>query len=112
MGEYKNAKCPKNGGIIFATFFHSNINLSFNLKVCEGDAIEVEVGNHMVNGEGTSIHWHGLHQEGQAYMDGVAMITQCPILPLNSFNYRWVRCCSTHHVSTYFDEIVPLIFTP
>ena len=37
--------------------------------------------------ESTAIHWHGFHQKGTPYMDGVPYVTQCPILPGESFQY-------------------------
>ncbi|CAK5282922.1 unnamed protein product [Mycena citricolor] len=37
--------------------------------------------------EPTSIHWHGLFQNGTNYMDGPSFINQCPISPGNSFTY-------------------------
>ena len=30
-------------------------------------------------------HWHGLFQSGTNEMDGVAWVTQCPIIPDESF---------------------------
>ena len=39
--------------------------------------------------EATSIHWHGLIQQGTPFMDGAAYVTQCPILPRESFTYRF-----------------------
>lgn len=39
--------------------------------------------------ECTTIHWHGINQHCSPYMDGVALITQCPILPGMSFTYRF-----------------------
>ena len=41
--------------------------------------------------ETTSIHWHGIHMKGSQYMDGVAMLTQCPINPNSLFTYRYVN---------------------
>ncbi|KZP16287.1 multicopper oxidase [Athelia psychrophila] len=35
----------------------------------------------------TSIHWHGLYQNGTNYNDGTASITQCPIVPGNGYQY-------------------------
>lgn len=32
-------------------------------------------------------HWHGLFQTGTNEMDGVAWVTQCPIIPDQSFLY-------------------------
>ncbi|KAI0258275.1 laccase [Gloeopeniophorella convolvens] len=35
----------------------------------------------------TSIHWHGLFQKHTNYVDGPAFVTQCPIVPKESFLY-------------------------
>ncbi|KAF8063335.1 phenol oxidase [Lyophyllum atratum] len=35
----------------------------------------------------TSIHWHGIHQTRTNWADGAAFVTQCPIVPGNSFLY-------------------------
>ncbi|XP_070173598.1 uncharacterized protein [Littorina saxatilis] len=59
------------------------------LHVCEGDQLEVKVYNKLEGGEGTSIHWHGLHQRDSPYMDGVSMVTQCPIPAHTHFTYRF-----------------------
>lgn len=40
--------------------------------------------------EGTSIHWHGIHQRKNAYMDGVPHMSQCPIHPGQTFRYKFV----------------------
>jgi len=53
----------------------------------EGDEIVVEVVNHASNA--TSIHWHGLFQNGTNWMDGTVGVTQCPIPPNHSFTYRF-----------------------
>ncbi|RUS85498.1 hypothetical protein EGW08_006706, partial [Elysia chlorotica] len=42
-----------------------------------------------MSSEAASIHWHGLHQIGTPWMDGVAFVTQCPIQPLQTFTYRF-----------------------
>ncbi|KAH0584736.1 Acyl-coenzyme A oxidase 2 [Termitomyces sp. 'cryptogamus'] len=36
---------------------------------------------------GTSIHWHGLFQSGTPWADGPVGVTQCPIIPGQSFLY-------------------------
>ena len=56
-------------------------------KVCEGDTVVVFVSNHMENGGAITIHWHGLHMRGTAFMDGAPMITQCPLLITDTFRY-------------------------
>ena len=66
-------------------------NYIYNIQVCEGDELVIRVHNKLSNGESTSIHWHGLHQTNTVYMDGVARLTQCPILPSMKFEYRWLQ---------------------
>lgn len=53
----------------------------------EGDTIVVNVDNQAVNA--TSIHWHGLYQNGTNWMDGTVGITQCPIAPKSQFTYEF-----------------------
>ncbi|KAF2676282.1 multicopper oxidase [Lentithecium fluviatile CBS 122367] len=53
----------------------------------EGDEIVIHVHNKASNA--TSIHWHGLYQNGTNWMDGTVGITQCPIAPGHSFTYRF-----------------------
>jgi iron transport multicopper oxidase len=38
---------------------------------------------------GTSVHWHGLFQHTTNYVDGPSFVTQCPIVPTNSFVYNF-----------------------
>ncbi|KAF2643484.1 multicopper oxidase [Massarina eburnea CBS 473.64] len=57
------------------------------IECSEGDEIVVHVQNKATNA--TSIHWHGLFQNGSNYMDGTIGITQCPIAPGQSFTYRF-----------------------
>ncbi|KZS15189.1 Laccase 2 [Daphnia magna] len=60
-----------------------------SIQVCEGDRIIVNVKNHLP-GESCTIHWHGIHQVGSPYMDGVPLVTQCPISPASSFRYNFI----------------------
>lgn len=53
----------------------------------EGDELVVHVHNQAINA--TSIHWHGLYQNGSNWMDGTVGVTQCPIAPGHSFTYRF-----------------------
>ena len=50
--------------------------------------VAVRVHNRLQT-EGVSFHWHGLLQRGTPWMDGVPMVSQCPILPGQVFQYRW-----------------------
>ncbi|XP_063850104.1 uncharacterized protein LOC135094180 [Scylla paramamosain] len=59
------------------------------IHVCQWDEVVVNVENDL-HLDSTSIHWHGIHQRGTPYMDGVPFLTQCPILPGTTFRYRFV----------------------
>jgi len=59
-------------------------------------AIEVDKGDRVVvnmyNGLGdqsTSLHFHGLFQNGTSFMDGPATVTQCPVPPGHRFVYNF-----------------------
>lgn len=54
----------------------------------EGQDMIIHVRN-LMHTESTSIHWHGIKQTNSVYSDGVAFITQCPILPGQNFTYRF-----------------------
>ncbi|KHO00150.1 L-ascorbate oxidase [Metarhizium album ARSEF 1941] len=54
----------------------------------EGDTIVVNVENKAVNA--TSIHFHGLFQNGTNWMDGTVGVTQCPIAPNSNYTYKFV----------------------
>ncbi|KAI8605523.1 multi-copper oxidase [Dissophora ornata] len=80
-----------------------------------GDRIVVKVTNNMTNG--TSIHWHGMFQNGTNWMDGTTSVTQCPIPPGQSFTYNFTvpnqwgtYWWHAHTGSQYVDGVVgPLI---
>ncbi|XP_011306362.1 laccase-7 [Fopius arisanus] len=57
------------------------------IEVCLGDTVEIIVHNRLKSQE-LSFHWNGIHQESSVHMDGVSMVTQCPILPFTSFRYH------------------------
>ncbi|KAI9814061.1 MAG: hypothetical protein M1827_003525 [Pycnora praestabilis] len=55
-----------------------------------GDTIQVTVHNEIASpAEGTSIHWHGLLQQGIPWQDGVPAVSQCPIAPGDSLTYSF-----------------------
>ncbi|XP_041379574.1 laccase-3-like [Gigantopelta aegis] len=68
------------------------------IHVCHNDTIVVNVKNKMEGAEGTSIHWHGIFQHDSQIMDGVGMLTQCPIPAFSSFQYRF----KAENVGTHF----------
>ncbi|KAL1963717.1 hypothetical protein VTN77DRAFT_7921 [Rasamsonia byssochlamydoides] len=57
------------------------------IRVNRGDRVLVNVTNNL--SEPTSLHWHGLYQNGTNWMDGTTGITQCPIPPGRSFLYNF-----------------------
>ena len=58
------------------------------LIVTEGQKVVVDVLNRL-NNEGVTIHWHGLHQRGTPWMDGVGFLSQAPITPGAVFRYAF-----------------------
>lgn len=56
------------------------------INICKNDRVVIDVTNHM-DGQGLTLHWHGLHQKETPWMDGVPMVTQCPIAPGTTFRY-------------------------
>lgn len=54
-----------------------------------GDTIQITVKNSLANGNGTSVHWHGLRQLNSNQMDGTNGITECPIAPGQSRTYTF-----------------------
>jgi len=58
------------------------------LRAYENDTLHITVINRLFS-EATTIHWHGIHPFYQPYMDGARDVTQAPILPGQSFTYRF-----------------------
>ncbi|KAF9261133.1 laccase 1 BVT [Marasmius fiardii PR-910] len=57
-----------------------------------GDTFRINVTNSLTDPSmdlSTTIHWHGIHQRHSICADGVAWITQCPIVPNESFIYEF-----------------------
>ncbi|XP_041354915.1 laccase-5-like [Gigantopelta aegis] len=68
------------------------------IHVCHNDTIVVNAKNKMEGAEGTAIHWHGIFQHDSQIMDGVSMLTQCPIPAYTSFQYRF----KAENIGTHF----------
>lgn len=56
------------------------------IRVRRGDRVQVNFTNMLE--EPTSVHWHGIRIDNA--MDGVAELTQAPVLPGESFSYDFV----------------------
>ncbi|KAI3602856.1 laccase [Moniliophthora roreri] len=60
------------------------------IKAKKGDRLKINVIDHLTDKtmvRATSIHWHGILQRHTNFADGVALVTQCPIIPGESFLY-------------------------
>ena len=70
------------------------------IEVDLGDKIVVHMNN-MLGNQSTSLHWHGLHQNGTQEMDGASGITQCPVPPGSSFTYEFMVSSTDAGVRIY-----------
>lgn len=59
-----------------------------DIRVQKGDRIQVYLTNGF-NDSDTSLHFHGLFQKGNTKMDGVPMLTQCPVPPGTTYLYNF-----------------------
>ncbi|GJE96139.1 multicopper oxidase [Phanerochaete sordida] len=57
------------------------------IEANQGDQIVVHVTNQLQNR--TTIHWHGIYQNGTNYYDGTASVTECGIPPGQSLTYSF-----------------------
>ncbi|OJA21637.1 hypothetical protein AZE42_10149 [Rhizopogon vesiculosus] len=58
----------------------------------KGDKFDINVVNKLSDDDQykvTTVHWHGIYQNGSNYMDGMSMVTQCPIAQNDSFLYSF-----------------------
>ncbi|XP_031498817.1 L-ascorbate oxidase [Nymphaea colorata] len=59
------------------------------IRAEQGDTVIVELKNSLGT-ENVAVHWHGIRQIGTPWSDGVEGVTQCPILPGDTFIYKFV----------------------
>ena len=75
------------------------------IDVYENDTVEIIVINKMMS-EATTIHWHGVHIPGTPYMDGSRSVTQGPILPGESFTYKFTAWpAGSHWYHSHMDSV-------
>ncbi|KAH0826913.1 laccase [Lanmaoa asiatica] len=58
----------------------------------KGDRFSINVVNELQDSEmwlSTSVHWHGIFQNGTNYVDGPSFVTQCPISQNHSFLHQF-----------------------
>ncbi|KAK1351301.1 hypothetical protein POM88_054488 [Heracleum sosnowskyi] len=59
------------------------------IRATQGNTVIVELKNNLLT-ENVAIHWHGIRQIGTPWFDGSEGVTQCPILPGDTFTYEFV----------------------
>ena len=67
------------------------------IKVRQGAVVKVIVHNNLPN-QAATVHWHGLFQTDNYWMDGAAFVNQCPINAYQTFTYVW----KAEHAGTYW----------
>ena len=72
------------------------------IEAYEDQTMIIHVRN-LMHTDSTTIHWHGMHQKGTPESDGVAFISQSPILPGHTFTYKFVA--QPHGTSFYHAHI-------
>ncbi|KAF6149209.1 hypothetical protein GIB67_026065 [Kingdonia uniflora] len=82
--EYKAQDCFKK--LVITT---NGISPGPSINAQQGDTVIVKLKNGMLT-ENLAIHWHGIRQIGTPWSDGTEGITQCPILPGDTFMYQFV----------------------
>ncbi|OKL56382.1 Iron transport multicopper oxidase FET3 [Talaromyces atroroseus] len=77
------------------------------IEVDKGDQLIVNMYNGLGD-KNTSIHFHGMYQNGTNNMDGPSMVTQCPIPPGASFTYNFtVNQNGTYFYHCHTDYCIP-----
>ncbi|KAJ6113454.1 hypothetical protein N7523_006771 [Penicillium sp. IBT 18751x] len=77
------------------------------IEVDKGDQLVVNMFNGLGDKD-TSIHFHGMYQNGTNNMDGPSMVTQCPIPPGSSFTYNFtVNQNGTYWYHCHTDSCYP-----
>lgn len=62
--------------------------MTLALQVCENDILVVDVINRLP-GKAAAVHWRGQLQTDTPFMDGVPLVTQCPIPSYTTFQYKF-----------------------
>jgi iron transport multicopper oxidase len=73
--------------------------LHFRIPTIEadvGDTVVVNVANYLGN-QSTSLHFHGMFQNGTGAYDGPVGAVQCPINPGGSFQYKFIASPAGTH---------------
>lgn len=58
------------------------------INICKGDILLIDIENR-IPGKSLSFHWTGQPQTESSFMDGVPLVTQCPIQSYTKFQYKF-----------------------
>lgn len=58
------------------------------IHVCQNDILVIDVVN-KIPGQSLTVHWRGQIQQETPFMDGVPMVSQCPISSYTTFQYKF-----------------------
>ncbi|KAH9619509.1 hypothetical protein KSS87_015655 [Heliosperma pusillum] len=82
--EFKSPDCFKK-----LTITINGMSPGPTITAQQGDTVVVEVANGLMT-ENLAIHWHGIRQIGTPWADGTAGVSQCPIVPGDTFVYTFI----------------------
>jgi len=85
----ENPNCIPANGFSRAVLVANRMLPGPSINVCDKDIISIKLHNNLHFSEATTVHWHGIKQKKTPYMDGVNLVTQCPIIAHTSFEYRF-----------------------
>lgn len=74
-------------GIYTLVYLINGKFLEENIIANYGDWLDLTIYNKLQS-ETITMHMHGIDQKGTPYMDGVPYVTQYPIMPMQSYNYK------------------------
>lgn len=74
------------------------------IEVDKGDRVIVNLYNGLGD-QNTSLHFHGLFQNGTNAMDGPAGVTQCPVAPGQSIIYDFVVSISPPPIAVTLHDV-------
>ncbi|KAE8124514.1 hypothetical protein FH972_019392 [Carpinus fangiana] len=69
--------------------FDNQWGFSSVIHAQQGDTVVVNLTNSLPT-ENVPVHWHGIRQSGTPWSDGTEGVTQCPIMPGDTFTYKFV----------------------
>ncbi|OMP04141.1 Multicopper oxidase, type 1 [Corchorus olitorius] len=82
--QYKSLECYKKLAVAI-----NGMTPGPTISAEQGDTIVVDVINNLLM-ENVAIHWHGIRQRGTPWSDGTDGVTQCAIMPGETYTYRFV----------------------